>query len=314
MRGRRSVGGLIVLWMLASGCSNQATPPTGPSPTQEIPAGGLNASGSGSSGTFTLQVTKNGTGSGTVTSSPSGISCGTTCSRSFSGGTTVTLTGSGGFRIGLRRVERRRLHGDGLVYCPDQQQRDPQRCVHDVRCAASSVGYVHADRDQSPGRGNRQRDELASGYRLRRDLYCELPVRYLNHAVCRSHDTPLWELDRGSLRGQHEPELCVHPWRQHDGDGALRQPAAHLPGIDASGRQRRSRLRGVHQYDGRSRARAARVQPRGRLPAGRAADGQVLRRSVDPHPRAADADSNEHLHRACRRWRGDGDSHLHYHH
>ncbi len=92
MRGRRSVGGLIVLWMLASGCSNQTTPPTGPSPTQEIPAGGLNASGSGSSGTFTLQVTRNGTGSGTVTSSPSGISCGTTCSRTFSGGTTVMLT------------------------------------------------------------------------------------------------------------------------------------------------------------------------------------------------------------------------------
>jgi hypothetical protein len=91
MRGRRSTAGLIALWMLASGCGNQATP-THPSQTQEIPAGGLDASGSGSGGTFTLQVTKNGTGSGTVTSSPSGISCGTTCSRSFSRGATVTLT------------------------------------------------------------------------------------------------------------------------------------------------------------------------------------------------------------------------------
>lgn len=91
MRGRRSIAGLIALWMLASGCGNQVTP-THPSQTAEISAGGLNASGSGSSGTFTLQVTKNGSGSGTVTSSPSGISCGTTCSRSFSGGTTVTLT------------------------------------------------------------------------------------------------------------------------------------------------------------------------------------------------------------------------------
>jgi hypothetical protein len=91
MRRRRSVGGLIVLWMLASACADQATPPTGPGPTQDIPRR-LDASGSGSSGTFTLQVTKNGTGSGTVTSTPSGISCGTTCSRSFSGGTTVTLT------------------------------------------------------------------------------------------------------------------------------------------------------------------------------------------------------------------------------
>jgi hypothetical protein len=91
MRGRRSIAGLIALWILASGCGDQVTP-THPSPKGEISAGGLNASGSGSSGTFTLQVTKNGTGSGTVTSSPSGISCGTTCSRSFSGGTTVTLT------------------------------------------------------------------------------------------------------------------------------------------------------------------------------------------------------------------------------
>ena len=90
MRGRRSVSGLIVLWMLASGC-DRATP-THPSPTQQIPASGLDASGSGSGGTFTLQVTKNGAGTGTVTSSPSGISCGTTCSRSFSGGTAVTLT------------------------------------------------------------------------------------------------------------------------------------------------------------------------------------------------------------------------------
>jgi hypothetical protein len=89
MRGGRTVGGLITLWMLASGCSNLATPPTGPSPTRQTPA---SASGSGSGGTFTLQVTKSGTGSGTVSSSPSGISCGTTCSRSFSGGTTVTLT------------------------------------------------------------------------------------------------------------------------------------------------------------------------------------------------------------------------------
>ena len=95
MRGVLHVPGwAIALWLvlLTSGCGNQATPPTHPSPTQEIPAGGLDASGSGSGGTFTLQVTKNGVGSGTVTSSPSGISCGTACTRSFSGGTTVTLT------------------------------------------------------------------------------------------------------------------------------------------------------------------------------------------------------------------------------
>jgi putative Ig domain-containing protein/List-Bact-rpt repeat protein len=88
---RRPTAGLIALWMLMSGCGSQ-DPPTRPSQTAEIAAGGLNASGSGSGGTFMLQIARNGTGSGTVTSSPSGISCGTTCSRSFSGGTTVTLT------------------------------------------------------------------------------------------------------------------------------------------------------------------------------------------------------------------------------
>ena len=91
MRGRGSIGGLVALWMLTSGCGNQGTP-THPSQTAETSARALNASGSGSGGTFTLQVAKSGAGSGTVTSSPSGISCGTTCSRSFSGGTTVTLS------------------------------------------------------------------------------------------------------------------------------------------------------------------------------------------------------------------------------
>lgn len=42
--------------------------------------------------TYTLSVSKAGTGSGTVTSSPSGISCGSTCSASFASGTTVTLS------------------------------------------------------------------------------------------------------------------------------------------------------------------------------------------------------------------------------
>jgi hypothetical protein len=41
---------------------------------------------------FTLTVTKSGTGTGTVASSPSGISCGTMCSASFDSGTVVNLT------------------------------------------------------------------------------------------------------------------------------------------------------------------------------------------------------------------------------
>jgi uncharacterized repeat protein (TIGR02543 family) len=42
--------------------------------------------------TFSLSVSKAGTGTGTVTSSPAGIDCGATCSASFDGGTVVTLT------------------------------------------------------------------------------------------------------------------------------------------------------------------------------------------------------------------------------
>ncbi|NLX37046.1 MAG: hypothetical protein GXY68_10195, partial [Chloroflexi bacterium] len=41
---------------------------------------------------YTLSVTKAGTGSGTVTSSPAGISCGSDCSEVFNHGTSVTLT------------------------------------------------------------------------------------------------------------------------------------------------------------------------------------------------------------------------------
>ena len=42
--------------------------------------------------TYTLTVSK--TGSGTITSSPSGINCGTSCSASYASGTSVTLTAS----------------------------------------------------------------------------------------------------------------------------------------------------------------------------------------------------------------------------
>jgi PKD domain/IPT/TIG domain/Divergent InlB B-repeat domain len=43
---------------------------------------------------YSLDVTKNGIGSGTVTSSPAGISCGDSCQASFDAGTVVTLTAS----------------------------------------------------------------------------------------------------------------------------------------------------------------------------------------------------------------------------
>lgn len=42
--------------------------------------------------TYTLTITKAGTGNGTVTSSPAGIDCGTDCSENYTGDTSVTLT------------------------------------------------------------------------------------------------------------------------------------------------------------------------------------------------------------------------------
>jgi chitinase len=42
--------------------------------------------------TYTLKVSKSGTGKGTVTSSPTGITCGSTCAKAFPQGTAVSLT------------------------------------------------------------------------------------------------------------------------------------------------------------------------------------------------------------------------------
>jgi len=42
--------------------------------------------------TYTLTVSKDGTGSGTVTSNPAGINCGSDCSEDYADGTSVTLT------------------------------------------------------------------------------------------------------------------------------------------------------------------------------------------------------------------------------
>jgi hypothetical protein len=45
---------------------------------------------------FSLNLTKAGTGSGSVTSSPAGINCGSTCSANFNNATSVTLTPTAG--------------------------------------------------------------------------------------------------------------------------------------------------------------------------------------------------------------------------
>jgi aryl-phospho-beta-D-glucosidase BglC (GH1 family) len=59
-----------------------------------IDQGALDAvmNGAHPSGSYTLTVTKDGTGSGVVSTSPAGVSCGSTCSATFAAGTNVTLT------------------------------------------------------------------------------------------------------------------------------------------------------------------------------------------------------------------------------
>jgi hypothetical protein len=50
-------------------------------------------------GSFPLNVTKSGAGTGTVTSVPAGINCGTTCSATYGSGTTVVLTATPDVRM-----------------------------------------------------------------------------------------------------------------------------------------------------------------------------------------------------------------------
>jgi hypothetical protein len=55
-------------------------------------AGDQNISATFVPNSYTLSVSKTGTGTGTITSSPAGISCGTDCSETLTHGTVVTLT------------------------------------------------------------------------------------------------------------------------------------------------------------------------------------------------------------------------------
>jgi len=73
----------------SNGCSGTASTCT----VSMTAARTVNAAFNTSGGTtYTLNVTKSGTGSGTVTSSTGGINCGTACSATLASGTTVTLT------------------------------------------------------------------------------------------------------------------------------------------------------------------------------------------------------------------------------
>jgi endoglucanase len=82
-----------VLHKEATGGDHFAVSMQGPGSSQVVIGGNLlSPFVPGPAGSFSLGVTKNGTGTGTVTSSPAGINCGTTCSASFTSGASVTLT------------------------------------------------------------------------------------------------------------------------------------------------------------------------------------------------------------------------------
>jgi Leucine-rich repeat (LRR) protein len=65
---------------------------TGPARSGTITIAGHAFTVNQAAGTFTLTVTKAGTGTGAVTSTPTGINCDPTCSASFTEGSVVTLT------------------------------------------------------------------------------------------------------------------------------------------------------------------------------------------------------------------------------
>jgi hypothetical protein len=71
------------------GCSGTAACTTSGNTAVTITA---NFSSSSSTPSYTLDVRKSGTGSGTVTSAPSGIWCGSDCAQAYPSGTTITLT------------------------------------------------------------------------------------------------------------------------------------------------------------------------------------------------------------------------------
>ena len=82
-----------VLHKEATGGDNFAVSWQGPGISQTVIAGAsLSPFVPATGGSFTLAVTRSGTGSGTVTSSPSGINCGSNCSASYTSGASVTLT------------------------------------------------------------------------------------------------------------------------------------------------------------------------------------------------------------------------------
>ena len=69
--------------------------------------------------TYTLSVSRVGTGTGTVTSSPTGINCGSTCTTTLNSGTDVTLIATSCFGFDIRRLVRQ-LH-DGRERYHDWQ-------------------------------------------------------------------------------------------------------------------------------------------------------------------------------------------------
>jgi len=81
-----------VLQKEATGGDNVAVSWQGPGITQTVIPGNFLSPFVPVAGSFSLSVTRAGTGSGTVTSSPSGINCGSTCSANFTSGASVTLT------------------------------------------------------------------------------------------------------------------------------------------------------------------------------------------------------------------------------
>jgi len=111
---------------------------------------------------LSLTVTKSGTGTGTVTDATGVINCGTTCTSGFERTTSdpiVTLTAAPGHNAVLRRLDRRRMLGDG-EHVPDDAQRRQPSVNAEFDPQMKTLSFHHVVYGQGRRRRLLQPDEL----------------------------------------------------------------------------------------------------------------------------------------------------------
>ena len=154
----------------------------------------------GCAGSFSLSVTKAGTGAGTVSSVPAGINCGSDCSEPYGPATVVTLSQAASRGLHVRGLERS-LHGNGCLRGHHDCRSGGDRYLQPdpLHPHGDEGGDRRRNRHFHPGRGqlrHRLHGELRLGYRghAQPDRHCGLDLRRLERGLHRY----------GRLPGHHE--------------------------------------------------------------------------------------------------------------